>query len=103
VLAFSDFVQESVPLTRTGWRSLRTPPQADEWRHYAGWLQTALEDVADEATLMRELRQFRRRVMVRIAWAQALELVRREHAAAAKRAGADADCRRARLALRRLL
>jgi glutamate-ammonia-ligase adenylyltransferase len=34
--------------------------------------------VADEATLMRELRQFRRRVMVRIAWAQALELVSEE-------------------------
>ncbi|MDS0115719.1 bifunctional glutamine synthetase adenylyltransferase/deadenyltransferase, partial [Enterobacter hormaechei subsp. steigerwaltii] len=54
------------------------PPQADEWRHYAGWLQTALAEVADEATLMRVLRQFRRRVMVRIAWAQALELVSEE-------------------------
>lgn len=34
--------------------------------------------MADEATLMRVLRQFRRRVMVRIAWAQALELVSEE-------------------------
>jgi glutamine synthetase adenylyltransferase len=60
--------------------------------------------VADEATLMRVLRQFRRRVMVRIAWAQALELVSEESTlAAVERAGADADCRRARLALRRLL
>jgi glutamate-ammonia-ligase adenylyltransferase len=31
--------------------------------------------VADEAALMRELRLFRRRMMVRIAWAQALSLV----------------------------
>jgi hypothetical protein len=41
--------------------------------------------------------------MVRIAWAQALELVSEEHVAAVERAGADADCRRARLAVRRLL
>jgi hypothetical protein len=32
----------------------------------------------DEATLMRELRLFRRRMMVRIAWAQALSLVSEE-------------------------
>lgn len=79
VLTFSDFVQESIT-AYPGWLEAleRTPPQADEWRHYAGWLQTALEEVADEATLMRVLRQFRRRVMVRIAWAQALELVSEE-------------------------
>ena len=76
VLAFSDFVQESITANPDWLAELENaPPQADEWRHYAGWLQTALEDVADEATLMRVLRQFRRRVMVRIAWAQALELV----------------------------
>ncbi|MCY0518921.1 bifunctional glutamine synthetase adenylyltransferase/deadenyltransferase, partial [Pseudomonas aeruginosa] len=34
--------------------------------------------VTDEAGLMRELRLFRRQMMVRIAWAQALSLVREE-------------------------
>ncbi|SQB37541.1 bifunctional glutamine-synthetase adenylyltransferase/deadenyltransferase [Citrobacter koseri] len=33
----------------------------------------------DEAALMRELRIFRRRIMVRIAWAQALSLVEEEN------------------------
>ncbi|MFO6426080.1 hypothetical protein ACLBOM_07310 [Escherichia coli] len=40
-------------------------PQADEWQHYAAWLQEALSNVSDEAGLMRELRLFRRRIMVR--------------------------------------
>lgn len=79
VLVFSDFVQESIAVYPDWLTELENaPPQADEWRHYAAWLQAALEDVADEATLMRVLRQFRRRVMVRIAWAQALELVSEE-------------------------
>ncbi|MFY7237575.1 bifunctional [glutamate--ammonia ligase]-adenylyl-L-tyrosine phosphorylase/[glutamate--ammonia-ligase] adenylyltransferase [Enterobacter hormaechei] len=79
VLTFSDFVQESVSANPDWLAELESaPPRADEWRHYAGWLQTALAEVADEATLMRVLRQFRRRVMVRIAWAQALELVSEE-------------------------
>lgn len=79
VLAFSDFVQESVtahPDWLTGLEA--APPQADEWQHYAQWLCDALADVGDEAALMRELRHFRRRVMVRIAWAQALMLVSEE-------------------------
>ena len=54
------------------------PPQADEWQHYAAWLQEALSNVSDEAGLMRELRLFRRRIMVRIAWAQTLALVTEE-------------------------
>ncbi|MBY7250694.1 bifunctional [glutamate--ammonia ligase]-adenylyl-L-tyrosine phosphorylase/[glutamate--ammonia-ligase] adenylyltransferase [Enterobacter roggenkampii] len=79
VLVFSDFVQESIAVYPDWLAELENaPPQADEWRHYAAWLQAALEDVADEATLMRVLRQFRRRVMVRIAWVQALELVSEE-------------------------
>ncbi len=79
VLTFSDFVQESITANPDWLVELENaPPQADEWRHYAGWLQSALAEVADEATLMRVLRQFRRRVMVRIAWAQALELVSEE-------------------------
>lgn len=79
VLAFSDFVQESVtahPDWLTGLEA--APPQADEWQHYVQWLRDALADVSDEAALMRELRHFRRRVMVRIAWAQALMLVSEE-------------------------
>ena len=79
VLAFSDFVQESVtahPDWLTGLEA--APPQAGEWQHYAQWLRDALADVSDEAALMRELRHFRRRVMVRIAWAQALMLVSEE-------------------------
>ena len=79
VLAFSDFVQEGVtahPDWLTGLEA--APPQADEWQHYAQWLRDALADVSDEAALMRELRHFRRRVMVRIAWAQALMLVSEE-------------------------
>ena len=68
VLTFSDFVQESITANPDWLVDLENaPPQADEWRHYAGWLQSALAEVADEATLMRVLRQFRRRVMVRIA------------------------------------
>ncbi|WP_252703059.1 bifunctional [glutamate--ammonia ligase]-adenylyl-L-tyrosine phosphorylase/[glutamate--ammonia-ligase] adenylyltransferase, partial [Shigella flexneri] len=54
------------------------PPQADEWQHYSVWLQEALSNVSDEAGLMRELRLFRRRIMVRIAWAQTLALVTEE-------------------------
>jgi len=79
VLTFSDFVQESVT-ANPGWLTEleSAPPQADEWRHYDSWLQAALADVSDEAALMRALRQFRRRIMVRIAWAQSLALVSEE-------------------------
>lgn len=68
VLTFSDFVQDSV-IAHPEWlvELESEPPQADEWQHYAAWLQKALSDVNDEASLMRELRLFRRRIMVRIA------------------------------------
>lgn len=79
VLTFSDFVQESVTAHPDWLAELEaSPPQADEWQHYAQWLQDALAEISDEAALMRALRQFRRRVMVRIAWAQALMLVSEE-------------------------
>ncbi|HAU5636508.1 bifunctional [glutamate--ammonia ligase]-adenylyl-L-tyrosine phosphorylase/[glutamate--ammonia-ligase] adenylyltransferase [Citrobacter amalonaticus] len=76
VLTFSDFVQDSV-IAHPHWLAEleSAPPQADEWQQYSEWLQTALATVNDEAALMHELRLFRRRVMVRIAWAQALSLV----------------------------
>ncbi|WP_312999128.1 bifunctional [glutamate--ammonia ligase]-adenylyl-L-tyrosine phosphorylase/[glutamate--ammonia-ligase] adenylyltransferase [Leclercia sp.] len=79
VLTFSDFVQESVTAHPDWLAELEaSPPQADEWQHYAQWLQDALVDISDEPALMRVLRQFRRRVMVRIAWAQALMLMSEE-------------------------
>ena len=79
VLTFSDFVRDSI-IAHPEWLAEleSTPPLADEWQHYADWLQQALADVSDENTLMRELRLFRRRIMVRIAWAQTLSLVTEE-------------------------
>ena len=62
VLTFSDFVQDSVIAHPEWLTELQSqPPQADEWQHYAAWLQEALSNVSDEAGLMRELRLFRRR------------------------------------------
>ncbi|MDR9889500.1 bifunctional [glutamate--ammonia ligase]-adenylyl-L-tyrosine phosphorylase/[glutamate--ammonia-ligase] adenylyltransferase [Pseudenterobacter timonensis] len=75
VLTFSDFVQESITAHPDWLAELEmSPPQADEWRHYPLWLKEALSEVTDEPTLLRVLRQFRRRMMVRIAWAQTLRL-----------------------------
>lgn len=79
VFTFSDFVQQSLTAHPEWLVSLESePPQADEWRQYAGWLQTELAEVYDEAALMRALRLFRRRIMVRIAWSQALSQVSEE-------------------------
>ncbi len=79
VLTFSDFVQGSVAAHPEWLTALESePPQAEEWQSYPAWLQQALADVSDEASLMRELRLFRRRIMVRIAWAQALRRVPEE-------------------------
>lgn len=76
VLTFSDFVRDSITAHPHWLTELESaPPQADEWQQYGEWLQAALATVNDEAALMHELRLFRRRVMVRIAWAQALSLV----------------------------
>ena len=79
VMAFSDFVEQSV-IAQPGWLNelADSSPEAEEWRHYETWLQDRLQAVADEAGLMRELRLFRRQMMVRIAWAQALSLVSEE-------------------------
>lgn len=75
VLASSDFVCDML-LNQPEWlETLRKqPPVAGEWQHYAAWLQDDLEEVRDEAQLMRVLRLFRRETLVRIAWAQAQEL-----------------------------
>ncbi len=79
VLTFSDFVQASIAAHPEWLTALESePPQAEEWQFYSAWLQEALAEVSDEASLMRELRLFRRRIMVRIAWAQALRLMPEE-------------------------
>lgn len=79
VLTFSDFVHDSIAAHPEWLTALESePPQAEEWQSYSVWLQQALADASDEATLMRELRLFRRRIMVRIAWAQALRLMPEE-------------------------
>ncbi|MFV2479095.1 hypothetical protein ACNITO_26975, partial [Escherichia coli] len=62
-LTFREFVQDRV-IAHPEWLTERESqsPQADEWQHYAGWLQEALSNVSDEAGLMRVLRLFRRRI-----------------------------------------
>ncbi|MCC8364709.1 bifunctional [glutamate--ammonia ligase]-adenylyl-L-tyrosine phosphorylase/[glutamate--ammonia-ligase] adenylyltransferase [Xenorhabdus sp. PB61.4] len=77
VLAISDFVAENL-LTRAEWLDeiRQDPPQPDEWKYYstwlAEWLNQALSSANDENILMRALRLFRNRMLVRIAWSQAL-------------------------------
>lgn len=72
-LAFSDFVVENLQQHPAWWQEIqRESPQADEWRHYANWLALEMQTVDSEATLMRVLRLFRRRMLVRIAWMQCL-------------------------------
>ncbi|MEX3018162.1 bifunctional [glutamate--ammonia ligase]-adenylyl-L-tyrosine phosphorylase/[glutamate--ammonia-ligase] adenylyltransferase [Kluyvera sp. STS39-E] len=79
VFTFSDFVQQSLMAYPEWLTSLESdPPQADEWQKYAGWLQAELAEVHDETALMRALRVFRRRIMVRIAWSQALSQISEE-------------------------
>lgn len=73
VLALSDFVGDALTMHPDWWQALhQQPPQPEEWRHYPDWLNTALAEVNDEAALMNVLRQFRRRILVRIAWSQIL-------------------------------
>lgn len=93
-------------IAQPGWLNelADSAPAAEEWRHYEARLQERLQAVTDEAGLMRELRLFRRQMMVRIARAQALSLVREEETLQQLSVpGGDPDCRRPRLAVRRLL
>ncbi|KAF1369932.1 bifunctional [glutamate--ammonia ligase]-adenylyl-L-tyrosine phosphorylase/[glutamate--ammonia-ligase] adenylyltransferase [Yokenella regensburgei] len=79
VLVFSDFVQGSLCAHPEWLTELEGAPPVDgEEQHYVAWLREQLAEVQDEAALMRALRLFRRRVMVRIAWAQTLRLVSEE-------------------------
>ncbi|ROR13438.1 bifunctional [glutamate--ammonia ligase]-adenylyl-L-tyrosine phosphorylase/[glutamate--ammonia-ligase] adenylyltransferase [Erwinia sp. JUb26] len=73
VLAFSDFINDNLAKHPEWWQQLQTqPPRADECQHYNAWLAERLATVLDENTLMRELRLFRRHMLVRIAWMQTL-------------------------------
>ncbi len=74
VLATSDFIAAALIAYPDWYEELRRePPVADEWRHYDALLAQRLAAVTDEAGLMRELRLFRRRTLVRIGWSQALQ------------------------------
>ncbi|BET98283.1 bifunctional [glutamate--ammonia ligase]-adenylyl-L-tyrosine phosphorylase/[glutamate--ammonia-ligase] adenylyltransferase [Xenorhabdus taiwanensis] len=74
VLSLSEFVAENV-LSHPAWLEdiRQNPPQPEEWQHYSYWLEQALLMVHDENGLMRCLRLFRHRILVRIAWSQALQ------------------------------
>ncbi|WP_034917085.1 bifunctional [glutamate--ammonia ligase]-adenylyl-L-tyrosine phosphorylase/[glutamate--ammonia-ligase] adenylyltransferase [Erwinia sp. 9145] len=73
VLAFSDFIRENLTRHPEWWQRLNAqPPRPDEWQHYESWLAERLAEVGDENALMRELRLFRRHMLTRIAWMQAL-------------------------------
>ncbi|MDX7987057.1 bifunctional [glutamate--ammonia ligase]-adenylyl-L-tyrosine phosphorylase/[glutamate--ammonia-ligase] adenylyltransferase [Xenorhabdus sp. 12] len=75
VLSLSDFVAEHLQSHPAWLEEIRqTPPQPEEWQHYAQWLEEALATANDENNLMRVLRLFRHRMLVRIAWLQALKI-----------------------------
>jgi len=73
VVAASDFISENLLAFPLWWHEIvQHPPQAKEWQHYRDWLNEALADVSDEAALMKALRLFRKRILTRIAWSQAM-------------------------------
>ncbi|TPG61473.1 bifunctional [glutamate--ammonia ligase]-adenylyl-L-tyrosine phosphorylase/[glutamate--ammonia-ligase] adenylyltransferase [Ewingella americana] len=73
VVATSDFISENLLAFPAWWHEIvQYPPQATEWQHYGDWLSEALAAVSDEAGLMKALRLFRKRILTRIAWSQAL-------------------------------
>ncbi|ADU70685.1 bifunctional [glutamate--ammonia ligase]-adenylyl-L-tyrosine phosphorylase/[glutamate--ammonia-ligase] adenylyltransferase [Pantoea sp. At-9b] len=72
-IAFSDFIVDNLQQHPEWWQQLQQQaPQPDEWQHYASWLNDALAGIDSENGLMRELRLFRRHMLVRIAWMQCL-------------------------------
>ncbi|MDX8000077.1 bifunctional [glutamate--ammonia ligase]-adenylyl-L-tyrosine phosphorylase/[glutamate--ammonia-ligase] adenylyltransferase [Xenorhabdus sp. Reich] len=74
VLSLSDFVAENLQAHPAWLDDIRqNPPQAEEWQHYSRWLEQTLSTAHDENSLMRILRLFRHRMLVRIAWMQALQ------------------------------
>jgi glutamate-ammonia-ligase adenylyltransferase len=77
-MAFSDFVEQSLIAQPQWLAELETPPGGAGVASLCRLAAGSPGRVNDEAALMRELRLFRRRIMVRIAWAQALSLVSEE-------------------------
>ena len=78
-LAFSDFILDNLQQHPEWWQQLQQQaPAADEWQQYTLWLNQRLQSVDSEASLMRELRLFRRHMLVRIAWMQVLQLATTE-------------------------
>ncbi|AKJ43167.1 bifunctional [glutamate--ammonia ligase]-adenylyl-L-tyrosine phosphorylase/[glutamate--ammonia-ligase] adenylyltransferase [Pragia fontium] len=74
-LALSDFVSDGLLQHPEWWPEFHLmEPSADDAQHYETWLNAALAEVIDEAELLRVLRLFRRRMMMRISWAQSLKL-----------------------------
>jgi len=72
-LAFSDFIVENLQRHPEWWLAIQQQaPQPEEWQHYARWLDDDIAAVDSEAALMRALRLFRRRMLVRVAWMQCL-------------------------------
>ncbi|MBS9441849.1 bifunctional [glutamate--ammonia ligase]-adenylyl-L-tyrosine phosphorylase/[glutamate--ammonia-ligase] adenylyltransferase [Photorhabdus heterorhabditis] len=73
VLSLSDFVAEHLQIHPEWLAEIRqNPPETQEWQRYVEWLQRLLSSAEDENTLMRVLRQFRNKILIRIAWLQAL-------------------------------
>lgn len=74
VMASSEFISENLLAFPEWWHEIvQYPPQAQEWQHYRDWLAEALTEVSDEAGLMKALRLFRKRILMRIAWSQAMQ------------------------------
>ncbi|MEG3133357.1 bifunctional [glutamate--ammonia ligase]-adenylyl-L-tyrosine phosphorylase/[glutamate--ammonia-ligase] adenylyltransferase [Rouxiella sp. T17] len=72
ILASSDFISENFITHPQWWQAISAhPPQVDEWQNYASELAERLEQVQDEAGLMKALRLFRKEKMLRISWSQA--------------------------------
>lgn len=72
ILASSDFISENFITHPQWWQAIAAhPPQVDEWQDYASELASRLEQVQDEAGLMKALRLFRKEKMLRISWSQA--------------------------------
>lgn len=80
VFAMSQFVAELL-VRHVDWLAMiqKDPPKADEWKQYKQWLSISLQSCQTEIDLMRELRLFRQYIMVRICWAQTLQLYSTEH------------------------
>jgi [glutamine synthetase] adenylyltransferase / [glutamine synthetase]-adenylyl-L-tyrosine phosphorylase len=71
ILVHSDFLVDAF-YQFPPWLSdiVKNPPQADERQYYQKWLSEKLTVGSDETELMKILRQFRRYILVRLAWSQ---------------------------------